>query len=120
MDEKSQKITILLCEYSSWRGELQSKYTAQFQSFTILGIVLIGLITLGTNRGFSCAVIALIVGSFISFLFLLTWIDIDIARLSREVRRIEVDVNARAGVRWETQRALGGMLGRHVINWLRW
>jgi ABC-type multidrug transport system fused ATPase/permease subunit len=122
MDE-SQKITVLLYEYNSLRTELISRYTAQFQSIAALAIVLIGLITLGGNRGFSCAIILLIAGAIVVYLLVLLWIDIDIARLSREVRRIEADVNNRAGetlMRWETQRAIGGAVGTPLINWLGW
>jgi uncharacterized membrane protein YqgA involved in biofilm formation len=122
MDE-AQKVAILLSEYSSLRGELQGRYTAQFQSSAALAIVLIGLITLGGNRGFSCTIIALIAGAVIVYLLVLLWIDTDIAGLSREVRRIEADINNRAGetlMRWQTQRAIGGLIGKHVINWLGW
>ena len=116
----SQKITILLSEYTSLRAELQGRYTAQFQSTAALAIVLTGLTTLGITRGFTCGVIALIVAAIVLYMVALLWIDIDIARLSRDVRRIEEDVNTRAGetlMRWETQRAIGGLVGKHVIAW---
>ena len=117
-----QKIQILLHEYASLRNELLSRYVAQYQSSAVLAVVSIGLITLW-SRGdvIGSTSISLMGGTFFLYLVVLIWIDYDIAKAATRLRKLEKEINTRAGetlLTWETDWGLGGIIGRHVFRWL--
>ena len=117
-----QKIQILLHEYASLRNELLSRYVAQYQSSAVLAVVSIGLITLW-SRGdvIGSTSISLMCGTFFLYLGVLIWIDYDIAKAATRLRKLEKEINGRAGetlLTCETDWGLGGIIGRHVFRWL--
>jgi hypothetical protein len=116
--ENHQRITVLLSEYAALRSELVSRYTAQLQAIAALAIVLIGLLSFGGVHGFKGLVTWLVIAAVATYLVVLFLIDLDIARTSARVRRIETDVNSLAGeplLSWESTRAIGGFVGRRVL-----
>jgi hypothetical protein len=113
------KITILLHEYDTLRNETIQRNTVMFQSIGIYAAVLIGLIIVISQKGFNCTMLSLLVGATVLFLCVLTWIDSDVARAAAQVRRLESDINTRAGeplLTWQSSMGFRGMIGRFFVN----
>jgi len=111
------KIAILLHEYDTLRNEIIQRNTVMFQSIGIYATVLVGLLVLISQKGMNYDFV--MVAATIVFGGALVWIDVDTAKAAERVREIESIVNSQAGetlLIWETQRGLGGLLGKHLIK----
>src|SRR4051812_32597228 len=114
-----QRIQVLLQEYTTLRAEVLSRYTAQFQAGGIAAIILLSIITLAATTKIY-AFLILIVLDLGLFVVVILWIDVDIAKAARRLRRLEKQINFKAReelLKWESVYGLGGIVGKYILRW---
>ena len=110
--EESEKIRILLSEYTNLTNQLPSRFLGQCQVYAIstsIAVALLGACFAGWISVYSLA--ELLVFAALPIVFLWYDIDRDIAKVARRLREIEARVNASAGedlLVWETKWGDGG------------
>src|ERR1017187_8434416 len=114
-------IQILLHEYDSLSNQLRQLDADQFQIFNLVGIAATALIALFS--GGKLTKLAFIwSGSVFLVIFTVIWllVDINVAKASRGIARIERAVNTMVGqqrlLSWETRHGFGGTLGKYFVR----
>jgi hypothetical protein len=120
VDDDFKRVQILSYEYNALRGEVVSRYAAQFRAGSLaLGIVvpIVGF-AFQTQQLFAGLMLSIV--DAVCFLAVIAWIDFDLKKISARLRVLEGEINDLAGgpplLKWEAEHGIGGVFAKRISS----